>query len=148
MLQRFLAITLLPCLLLPPAESLGHLHSGVEPVGHSRPHFHLATIAHDHEPETGGHHHECEAEEDSGLQNHALWPDHDDDAVFLSVNLVAPGCDPSLEAPSSALKHPIRFWLSEVISIADESSYAQNPHPPPTPYADCPRYLLHLALLI
>ena len=147
MLRRVLAIALVPCLLLPPAEAMGHSHPDVQPAGHSRPHFHIAAIAHCHEHEAGGHHHdECEAEDESALNQVAL-PDHDDDAVFLTAGTFASGFDTSVNGMTGSLKQPICFGHSLFVLVG-ESSYAQHPHPPPLTVPDCPLYLLHLALLI
>jgi hypothetical protein len=156
MYRRVVSLLLVPCLLLTQSAALGHHHGGDQPPGHDlRPHVHTTPAPHDHEhhhgPGSHDHHDDGEDESETARISPSLpqpLSDHDDDAVYVTVEFVvagrvqsgqeverAPWLPPSVNA-APAVRGGLREWS------------APWPHAPPWIASACPLYLLHLALLI
>ena len=149
MFRRPIAILLLPSLLLPPAATLGHTHQNGPPADHARPHLHLARQTHGHHHGPHGHRHDADANvasvaATSRHQDSQL--DHDEYAIFFTVDALE-------RSPIGAEAAASLIFLESMpplflASCPAHSSFAQRPHPPPSPHPNCPRFLRHLALLI
>lgn len=149
MFRRLIAISLLPSLLLPPAATLAHTHPDVQPDDHTRPHLHLAPPTHAHHHGPNGHRHDDEAHDISipaSPQDQEARSDHDDDAVFLTLD--ASGFKSVRNEVADSFRILGLIQHSPLDPCFACSTFAQRPHPPPSPHSKCPRYLRHLALLI
>ena len=149
MFRRSIAILLLPSLLLPPAATLGHTHQDGQPADHTRPHLHLASHSQAHHHGLNGHHHEDYANVASipaTSRHQDPQPNHDEGAIFLTLD--APERSPVGAEATASLRFLESMPTSFFASRLAHASFAQRPHPPPSPHSDCPRYLRHLALLI
>src|SRR6185312_5527185 len=134
MYRRLLTVALLPSLLLPPAEALGHSHGNSQPADHDlRAHVHFD----DHL--LGGH-------DDPNCPDDA--DDHDDDALYL-----VPGAIPLSQIASGQADFDTSIRLSSLMAdslffVETADWYMPRPHPPPGATLNCTLYVLHLALLI
>ena len=155
MYRRIVSLILLPGLLLTQSAALGHTHDGADPAGHGlRPHIHTnpTPVRHDHRGHhnhsPGGHHHDSSDVPEPSLPEPTR--DHDDDAVYLTVEAVVARPVQADDEGTSTL-----FWLLPQLDVAsdhgkDLSEYAMRwTHSPPRmTSADCPLYIRHLSLLI
>ena len=149
MFRRSIAILLLPSLLLPPAATLGHTHRDGQSADHKRPHLHLASQTQGHHHGLLGHRHEEDGNEASvraSARHQDPQPNHDEDAIFLTPD--ATERSPVGAETTDSLRLLELMPTSILASCPAHWSFAQRPHPPPSPNSDCPRYLRHLALLI
>ncbi len=158
MYRRLVAVVLLPCLLLTQSAVVHHFHVN-QPTGHDlRPHIHATKPAAPHGDHhgLGGHHHPDDVGDDDETEHAATeptnpkpLPDHDDDAVYLEVDItteLGQTTEDTLRVFSLQLL-PLSLSSSGVVGCPDRSP--PRPHPSPHSVAsECPLYVRHLTLLI
>mgnify|MGYP000048555319 CR=1 FL=1 len=158
MLRHAVSVILLPCLVLTQSALFGHSHGGKAQPGHDlRPHIHATKPAapHDHHNPGGDHHHDDVGDDDEPEHataeptNPKPSPDHDDDAVYLEVDItteLGQTTEDTLRVFSWQLL-PLNLTSGGVVGWPDCST--PRPHPSPHSVAsDCPLYVRHLTLLI
>jgi hypothetical protein len=158
MLRRVVAFLLIPSILPAQFVGMGHSHGGNSASLQHTPHIHVTNLlvrdGHHHHGD-GHHHHHHDADDEAQPRNAdsepaVPSPDHDDDAIYLTLSIPPVGRVGSAHDEGYLLQGALALVSLFHTPCASLLAYSPlQPHPPPSHSpGPCPIYLLTLSLLI